>query len=206
MKSYNIFQLSHRLQYVRCIQRPSICNAPVTLVTISPTLGDIITVHSIDPQQPQTSTENEDVPVTTATECLEATESIDDDFVNVPIDLPGKSLMRLHTINAKYVSHVIDSDAIRACTYSSIKEGTGINVIATGYADGIVRLLSSWDLTLVKTIHVGGEVDVVSLTYSTYQHLVVLTSDNIIKVWKSLGLVGKPPKFPQIVFNKRRSV
>lgn len=193
---------------MRCIQRASICNAPVTLVTISPTLGDVITVHSIDPQQPQPSTENEDVPVPAkaASECLEATESIDDDFVNVPIDLTGKSLMRLHTINAKYVNHVIDSDAIRACTYSSIKEGTGINVIATGYSDGIVRLWSSWDLTLVKEIHVGGKVDVVSLTYSTYQHLVVLTSDNIIQVWESLGLVGNPPKFPQIVFNKRRSV
>lgn len=205
MNSVNIFHFPHRLQYVRCIQRASICNAPVTLVTISPTLGDIVTVHSIDPQP---STENEEVPVavTAASECLEATESIDDDFVNVPIDLTGKSLLRLHTINAKYVNHVIDSDSIRACTYSSIKEGTGINVIATGYSDGIVRLWSSWDLTLVKEIHVGGKVDVVSLTYSTYQHLVVLTSDNIIQVWESLGLVGNPPKFPQIVFNKRRSM
>lgn len=194
---------------MRCIQRASICNAPVTLVTISSTLGDIVTVHSIDAQQSQSSAENEDdlqAATTTSADCLEATESIDDDFVNVPIDLTGKSLMRLHTINAKYVNHVIDSDAIRACTFSSIKEGTGINVIATGYADGIVRLWSSWDLTLVKEIHVGGKVDVVSLTYSTYQHLVVLTSDNIIQVWESLGLVGNPPKFPQIVFNKRRSV
>lgn len=160
-------------------------------------------MHSIDAQQSQLSTENEDG---AAADCLEATESIDDDFVNVPIDLTGKSLMRLHTINAKYVNHVIDSDAIRACTYSSIKEGTGINVVATGYSDGIVRLWSSWDLTLVKEIHVGGKVNVISLTYSTYQHLVVLTSDNIIRVWESIGLVGNRPKFPQIVFNKRRSV
>lgn len=86
--------------------------------------------------------------------CFEATESIDD-FVNVPIDLNGKSLMRLHTLNAKYVSHVIVPEQVLSLCYSYVKEGTGINVIATGFEGGIIRLWSGWDLQLVKEIHVG---------------------------------------------------
>lgn len=214
---------------MRSIQRPSICTiAPVSLVAISPTLGDIVTVHSV--QKPPhyiatasaaatTETSNSSVTSTSPSDCHEATETVvsndeedgddedNDDFVSVPIDLTGKSLIRVHTINAKYVGHMIDSDPIRACTYSSMKEGTGVNVIATGYAGGIVRLWSSWDLQLIKEIHMAAaKVDVCSLAFSTYQHLIVLTSDNIIQVWESSGLIGAAPKFPQIVFHKRRSV
>lgn len=193
------------MQYVRCIEETSICSAPITLVTISPTLGDIITVHAINENKVNDQNDDDDEQNVTG-DCLEATESIDDDFVKVSIDLRGKSLMRLHTINAKYVNHVVDSDKIRSCSYSFIKEGTGINVIATGYAEGIVRLWSSWDLTLVKEIHVEGKADIRSLSYSTYQHLIVLTSNNIIQVWESPGLAGNAPKFPQIVFHKQRSL
>lgn len=63
--------------------------------------------------------------------------------------------MRLHTINAKYVNHVTMIEKVRAACYSYIKEGTGINVIATGLDGGVIRLWSSWDLTLIKELNVG---------------------------------------------------
>lgn len=121
------------------------------MVAVSPTLGDIVTVHIIDTDAPNTS--NEDRYATN--ECLEATENIDEDFVNVPIEMNGKSLMRLHTINAKYITHISITETIKCVSFSFIKEGTGINVIATGFDGGIVRLWSSWDLTLIKEINVG---------------------------------------------------
>lgn len=209
---------TNTLEYVRSLGRPSICpTAPVVLVTISPTLGDIVTVHSVE------DTKNGEIQIS-SDECLEATEEEDeqirddknldeelDDFVTVPLNLgKSKCVMRLHTVNAKYVCHLVDSDAIRCVAYSSVKEGTGVNVIATGYADGIVRLWSSWDLTLVREIHSSGfdaSADVISVVFSTYQHLVVLDKNNVIRVWQSDGLLGRQPKFPQIgLQDKRNSV
>lgn len=208
---------TNTLEYVRNLGRPSICpTAPVVLVTISPTLGDIVTVHSVE------DTKSNEFPIA-SDDCLEATEDEEqilndnvldvelDDFVTVPLNLgKSKCVMRLHTVNAKYVCHLVDSDSIRCLGYSAVKEGTGVNVIATGYADGIVRLWSSWDLTLVREIHSSDfdkSADVISVVFSTYQHLVVLDSNNVIRVWQSDGLVGRQPKFPQMgIQDKRNSV
>lgn len=139
------------MQFIRAISPPSICKAPIYLTAVSPTLGDIITVHIIDTNAANAS--DDDDPYAT-NECLEATENIDD-FVTVPTEMSGKSLMRLHTLNAKYITHISITEAIKCVCYSFIKEGTGINTIATGFDGGIVRLWSSWDLTLIKEINVG---------------------------------------------------
>lgn len=134
---------ANRLQYVRSIQRPSICMGPISLVTVSPTLGDIVTIHAIrDGQQIE-----EDA----YSDCCEATENIED-FVNVSVDLNGKSLLRLHTINAQYISHITIEEKILSVCYSAEKEGTGVNVIATGLEKGVIRLWSSWDLRLVREL------------------------------------------------------
>ncbi|XP_037048186.1 lysosomal-trafficking regulator isoform X2 [Bradysia coprophila] len=188
----------NNLQFIRSIAPPSICKAPIYLTAVSPTLGDIITIHIIDTNAPNASDDDPDA----TNECLEATETIADDFVTVPTEMNGKSLMRLHTINAKYITHISITEPIKCVSYSFIKEGTGINAIATGFDGGIVRLWSSWDLTLIKEINVG-QGNVLSLCYSTYQHLVVLTSQNIIQVWESHGLPGNMPKLPQLFFHKR---
>lgn len=151
VKTWKYFTiLLSRLQFIRSIERPSICNAPIYLGAISPTLGDIVTIHIIDPDTQLNSNDN-----LSTNECLEATESGDDDFVNVPMEMDGKSVMRLHSINAKYISHITIPEQIKCVCYSYIKEGTGINVIGTGFDCGIVRLWSSWDLTVVKEINVG---------------------------------------------------
>ncbi|KAJ6646111.1 Lysosomal-trafficking regulator [Pseudolycoriella hygida] len=199
--SSKVFQnkfLQFRLQFIRSIDRSTVCKAPIVLAAVSPTLGDIVTIHTIDSEDPHDSAED----LYAADECLEVTEDGDDDFVNVPMETNGKSFMRLHTINAKYVTHISIKERVKCVSYSFIKEGTGINVIATGFDEGIVRLWSSWDLMLVKEINIGNA-DVVSLCYSTHHHLVVLTSDNIIQVWESNGLPGKLPKFPQLIYHKR---
>lgn len=218
---YAVLWDANHLQYVRTIQRSSICKGPISLATVSPTLGDIVTVHIMH-DGPYVDDDQ-------FSDCYEATENIDD-FVNVTADVSGKSLLRLHTINAKYIAHVTIPEKILSICYSFVKEGVGVNVIAAGLEKGIIRLWSSWDLAPIREFLVSN-FDVIrwvnrrerhilitksvlmthsfhlcfSITYTTYQHLVVLTSDNIIQVWDTPGLHGNPPKFPQVVFQQHRN-
>ncbi|XP_068142089.1 lysosomal-trafficking regulator isoform X1 [Drosophila tropicalis] len=201
--------------YVRTIARPAeIHQSPITHVAISPTLGDIVTVHTLPqqtPNNPPTSPTNVDAiaskttPITTTTtlthadECFEVTEENLDDFVNVNINPNGKSILRLHSVNARYVQHLVHEDRILAVCYSYIKEGVGVNVIATAVEGGCVRFWSSWNLSFVSEL-VTGISPIRSICFSTHQHLVVLTRESYIQVWESEGLYGNAPKFPQIVY------
>lgn len=237
---------ANSLVYVRCIEPPSICRpgTPIRLVAVSPTMGDIVTVHALDDRDSgrrsdlrrcgdvdvladvqadvgleaieATEEEGEEDLVTSASAAADAAGPADrdanaDDFVSVrPQNVAGgRSVMRVHTINARYVGHVVDAERIECIAYSAVREGTGINVIAAGYADGTVRLWSSWDLTLVRVLPAmqlpASEPmamvprPVASVAFSTYQHLVVLTSDGAIRVWQSDRLAGPSPKFPRVV-------
>ncbi|XP_053952827.1 lysosomal-trafficking regulator [Anastrepha ludens] len=207
--------------YIRTIDRPAeIHHSPITVVTISPTLGDIVTVHTTPQQlapkstperqttnnsnssanssQQQKSDESTSSP-SMPDECFEVTEESLDDFVNVSINPNGKSILRLHTINARYVQHIVHEDRILAATYSYIKEGVGVNVIATAVEGGTIRLWSSWNLSFVSEI-ITGISNIKSIVYSTHQHLVALTKDSHIQVWETEGLYGNSPKFPQIAY------
>ncbi|XP_002035013.2 uncharacterized protein LOC6610432 [Drosophila sechellia] len=192
--------------YVRTIARPAeIHQSPITHVAISPTLGDIVTVHTL----PQSSTTSSDPKPTAAAtrpnslnvadECFEVTEENLDDFVNVNVNPNGKSILRLHSVNARYVQHLVHEDRILAVCYSYIKEGVGVNVIATAVEGGFVRFWSSWNLSFVSELTTGTS-PIRSICYSTHQHLVVLTRESHIQVWESEGLYGNAPKFPQIVY------
>ncbi|XP_036336992.1 lysosomal-trafficking regulator [Rhagoletis pomonella] len=205
--------------YIRTIDRPAeIHQSPITVITISPTLGDIVTVHTTPQQlapklmperQTKTVNGNDDVSQhksderttspTVPDECFEVTEESLDDFVNVSINPNGKSILRLHTVNARYVQHIVHEDRILAATYSYIKEGVGVNVIATAVEGGTIRLWSSWNLSFVSEI-VTGISNIKSIVYSTHQHLVALTKDSHIQVWETEGLYGNSPKFPQIAY------
>lgn len=139
---YAIIWDANNLNFVRSIQRPTICKSPISLVTVSPTLGDIVTVHDL-------FRDGQGYEEDRYSECCEATENIDD-FVNVTVDMNGKSLLRMHTINAKYISHITIPEKIFSVCYSYIKEGSGVNVIATGLENGIIRLWSSYDLSMIR--------------------------------------------------------
>lgn len=159
--------------YVRTIERPAeIHHSPITLLVISHTLGDIVTVHSltqpshqqqnsisVDTSTPHTSMAFISPPVPStqplADECFEVTEENLDDFVNVCINPNGKSILRLHSVNARYIQHFVHEDRITAVCYSYIKEGVGVNVIATAVEGGIVRLWSSWNLSFITEIVTG---------------------------------------------------
>ncbi|KAH8234811.1 hypothetical protein KR032_003569 [Drosophila birchii] len=196
------------LSYVRTIARPAeIHQSPITHVAISPTLGDIVTVHTLpdqtsamDAQPPAAAVATRPISLgVVADECFEVTEENLDDFVNVNVNPNGKSILRLHSVNARYVQHLVHEDRIMAVCYSYIKEGVGVNVIATAVEGGFVRFWSSWNLSFVSELTTGTS-PIRSICYSTHQHLVVLTRESHIQVWESEGLYGNAPKFPQIVY------
>lgn len=149
---------------MRTIARPAeIHQSPITHVAISPTLGDIVTVHTLPQTQP-VGTGSEAPPVAApqrtnslavADECFEVTEENLDDFVNVNVNPNGKSILRLHSVNARYVQHLVHEDRIQAVCYSYIKEGVGVNVIATAVEGGFVRFWSSWNLSFVSELTTG---------------------------------------------------
>lgn len=121
-------------------------------------MGDIVSVHSI-PQILNSKNEQDNAntgsPSISADECFEVTEESLDDFINVSINPNGKSILRLHSVNARYVQHSVHEEQILAVCYSYIKEGVGVNVIATAIEGGIVRLWSSWNLAYVGEIVTG---------------------------------------------------
>lgn len=83
------------------------------------------------------------------------TESNIDDFVKISMNLNGNCMLRLNTINGKYVNHVLMQERILSICCTSVKEGTGVNAIVTGMEMGIVKFWSSWDLSLIRELVTG---------------------------------------------------
>nr|XP_019543989.2 uncharacterized protein LOC109414613 [Aedes albopictus]XP_029723549.1 uncharacterized protein LOC109414613 [Aedes albopictus] len=193
------------LSYVREIPKPvNGINSKISLVAISPTLGDIVTVHSSTHAASMSSRSN-DTSTLVDDESFEVTENYNMDYVNVAM-ASSRDQLRLHTINAKYVEHVFMESPVMAVCYTSVKEGCGVNCIAVGMESGVIRLYSSWNLALVReiTTNLGDPFGIISLIYSKNQHLIVLMSSNVIQTWKSEGLPGTSPQITELPV--RRSV
>lgn len=173
-----------KIEYIRTIEAPcNILHSEISLVAISPTLGDILTVF-IPKKNDELSTFSD--------ENLEVTDG--DDFINVSMAVREKSQLRLHTINAKYITHSFTHGTATSVCYSSITEGTGVNLIAVGFDEGRIRLFSSWTLDLVRDIATDLSSPISQIVYTTNQHLACMT-DREIQVWGSDSLTGEMPKF-----------
>lgn len=176
---------SQKIEYIRSIE-PS-CNtlrACLTHVDISSTLGDILTVF-----RPRNESCEDD--------CFEVVEDKSDDFINISMSIAGRSQLRLHNINAKYIGHTFVEGVVNATCFSFIKEGTGINVIAVALNDGIIKLYSTWNLDFVREIATGCS-RIIEISYSSNHYLTIL-SDQEIHVWGSDGIVAERPSFHDII-------
>jgi hypothetical protein len=63
-----------------------------------------------------------------------------------------KSMFLVHTINGEFVGEVMTDSRITAICYSTATEGLSVNVIATAFVNGVVKLWNSWDLSPVREI------------------------------------------------------
>lgn len=181
---------AQKIEYIRTIEAS--CNtlkSKLTLAQVSSTLGDILTVF----------TPRNEIDVSPDEESFEIMEeSSGDDFINVSMAIAGKSQIRLHTINAKYINHTFADGFVTAACFSFIKEGTGVNIIAVGFDDGSIKLYSTWTLELIREIATNLNSEINEILFTTHQHLAILANQEI-QVWMSDGLFGEPPKFHSIV-------
>lgn len=69
-------------------------------------------------------------------------------------DHEGISYLKVYTINGSKIGEVSSKDQITALCYSSCKEGISVNTLVLGYSDGSIRMLSSWDLSYIRTLQV----------------------------------------------------
>lgn len=186
---------SQKIEFIRAIE-PS-CNllrTCLTQVAISSTLGDILTIFK--PKSESDIEEFDD-------ECFEVIENTgDDDFLNVSMTIQaGKSQLRVHNINGKYIKSIFTEGIVTACCFSSIKEGTGVNVIAIALTNGSIRLFSTWNFSIVREISTGIENLIKEISYSSHQYLTLLT-DQEIHLWGCEGLsLNDKPNFHEFVIN-----
>ncbi|XP_050540589.1 lysosomal-trafficking regulator isoform X2 [Daktulosphaira vitifoliae] len=122
------------------------------------------------------------------------------DIVTISYNLAEeKSTMTLHTINASFVGSMKSDKKITSVCFSNAPEGVSVNVIATGYEDGSVKLWSTWDLTYVSEIPINNfNGAVLAIIYSRdSQHLYISTEDDTVTIWESSGSkrISKTPKF-----------
>jgi hypothetical protein len=179
---------SQKIEYIRTIE-PS-CNtlrSCLTHVDVSPTLGDILTVF-------RPKSESHDA----SDDCFEVIDNVGDDFINISMSIAGKTQLRLHNINAKYIGHTFIEGIVVATCFSFMKEGTGINVIAIALSDGCIRLYSTWNLEFVREIATACN-RIAEISFSS-NHYLTLLSDQEIHVWGTDGLPIERPSFHDIIF------
>uniref|UniRef100_A0A1B6DVR8 Lysosomal-trafficking regulator n=1 Tax=Clastoptera arizonana TaxID=38151 RepID=A0A1B6DVR8_9HEMI len=121
------------------------------------------------------------------------------DLVTIGHDVEnGGSTVRVHSINVVLVGSFTTREQITSVCFSMAPEGVSVNVVATGMADGTIRLWSSWDLAPVGNIIASPLHPVISLTYShDSQHLYATLSNGSVIIWEGSSTKGasKTPKF-----------
>ncbi|GFT10478.1 lysosomal-trafficking regulator [Nephila pilipes] len=107
-----------------------------------------------------------------------------------------ESYLRVHTINGEIVGKVKVPDIITAICYSTAPEGISVNLIATGFRSGIIRLWSSWDLKPVREITCDRFLlPIKCIVFSAdNQHLFASNENGTVAVWEkpSKGLTSVP--------------
>uniref|UniRef100_A0A182RYL0 Lysosomal-trafficking regulator n=1 Tax=Anopheles funestus TaxID=62324 RepID=A0A182RYL0_ANOFN len=188
------------LVYVREIPRPvNMLHSMISQIAISPTLGDIVLVHSANTGHGRSVGGQESWSSATLVEdddSFEVTENYNADYVNITMGTNRRDQLRLYTVNAQYVEHVFVESPIQAITYSSIKEGCGVNCIVVALESGIVRFYSSWNLALLREVNVEPN-GVKCALFSKYQHLLLLTANNTVQTWTAEGLPGVLPSIQE---------
>uniref|UniRef100_A0A182Q0B6 Lysosomal-trafficking regulator n=1 Tax=Anopheles farauti TaxID=69004 RepID=A0A182Q0B6_9DIPT len=182
------------LTYVREIPRPvNMLHSMISQVAISPTLGDIVLVHSSNVGKGRgTQGSWSSDTLVEEDDSFEVTENYNVDYVNITMGSNRRDQLRLYTINAQYVEHVFVESPVQAVTYSSIKEGCGVNCIVVALESGIVRFYSSWNLALLREVNIEPN-GVKCALFSKYQHLLLLTKNNTVQTWTAEGLPGPLP-------------
>ncbi|KAI5632360.1 lysosomal-trafficking regulator [Phthorimaea operculella] len=172
----------NNLSYIRTL--PNRESLPVSLVTISATLCDVASVHD-PPAAGKTRVAMETT----------AKDKVDNDSDSYEKDETYKyeSLIRVHTVNARFVGSVKIAERVTSICYSAAPEGISVNVIACGLHTGAVRLHSAWDLRHVAYIPPADNPHpLLSVTYSSDSSVLFgCYADGVVVAWES-GAPSRP--------------
>ncbi|KAF9805732.1 hypothetical protein SFRURICE_009364 [Spodoptera frugiperda] len=164
----------HKLTYIRTLPNRDMLS--VTHVTISETLCDIASVHDIAASNAGAATG----PDLDGNDDAEAYEKDAYKY---------KSLIRVHTVNARFVGSVKVVEEVTCICYSGAAEGVSVNGIAAGLHSGGLRLYSSWDLRpLLYLPPPDTRAPLLSLTYSSDSSLLFgCYGSGVVLAWDSCG-------------------
>ncbi|CAH2107922.1 unnamed protein product [Euphydryas editha] len=157
----------NELTYIRTL--PNRDMLPVTCVAISETLSDVATVH-----EPGAG----------------GAAGGDGDAHEYERGAAGthRALLRVHTVNGKFVGVARVAQAVTCACYSAAPEGVSVNCVAVGLASGGVRLFSSWDLRPLAYLPPPARPQpVLSVTFSAdSQLLFACYAEGAVLAWESL--------------------
>ncbi|KAL4704358.1 hypothetical protein ACJJTC_010743 [Scirpophaga incertulas] len=170
-----------KLTYIRTL--PNRGSLPVTKLAISPTLSDVATVHETS-RRSSAGGDHRD-------HRADGDRGEDDDhFDSYECDAPEKyqSIIRVHSVNARFVGSVRVRFRVSCVCYSGAPEGASVNVVAAGGAGGGVWLYSSWDLrpltALPPPLHHHHRL--IQLAYSADSQLLFgCYADGVVIAWES---------------------
>ncbi|KAJ8731033.1 hypothetical protein PYW08_002446 [Mythimna loreyi] len=174
---------AYKLIYIRTLPNRDMLS--VTNVTISETLCDIASVHDM------ASSAAADV-------SGDATPDASDDpseAYEKDAAYKYKSLIRVHTVNARFVGSVKVCERVTCICYSNAPEGVSVNCVAAGLATGGVRLYSSWDLRpLLYIPPPDTRAPLLSITYSSDSQLLFgCYASGVVVAWESGGAARPAP-------------
>uniref|UniRef100_A0A2A4JCM9 Uncharacterized protein n=1 Tax=Heliothis virescens TaxID=7102 RepID=A0A2A4JCM9_HELVI len=161
----------------------------VTHVTISETLCDIASVHDMTSSHAP-SDGNGDVTPDANDLSDNHTEAYEKDAA-----YKYKSLIRVHTVNARFVGSVKVCERVTCISYSNAPEGISVNCIAAGLRSGAVRLYSSWDLRALRLVPAPDtRAPLLSITFSSDSQLLFgCYASGVVVAWESGGAARPAP-------------
>lgn len=125
-----------------------------------------------------------------------ATVSHTMNYITEESTIEDGSVMKLWTVNGRFLGHVTCEHMINCLEFSSAPEGISVNVIATGLSNGAIRLWSTWDLRHIRDIAPDQHLfEVTSLTFSDdSQRLYAVNTNGKLVVWQRRDKIyTKPP-------------
>ncbi|XP_071961754.1 lysosomal-trafficking regulator-like isoform X2 [Antedon mediterranea] len=106
------------------------------------------------------------------------------DIATVAMQESGSCSLHLWNINGNPIGRIICEMTILCVAFSNAPEGISVNSLAAGCSDGLIRLWSTWDLSLVRTISSPSINPIISLCYTVDSHyLFSCDSDGLVTVW-----------------------
>ncbi|XP_045768851.1 lysosomal-trafficking regulator isoform X1 [Maniola jurtina] len=173
----------NELTYIRTLPNRDMLR--VRCVAVSETLSDVASVH--DPVAAGAGAGSPSAASNTISNANEDQQSEDYEYER-DASYKYKSLVRVHTVNAKFVGSVKVAELVTCVCYSNAAEGVSVNCVALGLATGAVRLYSSWDLRPLGYVPPPSQPQpLLSITYSSdSQLLFACYADGAVLAWESV--------------------